>query len=54
MYLTEKMLLLKKYKLTMNDEASSIYGFMFSSKRNSKFSQTKFTLSQAACANTNP
>ena len=24
MYLIEKMLLLKKYKLTMNDEASSI------------------------------
>ena len=34
MYLIEKMLLLKKYKLTMNDEASSIYWFMFSSKGN--------------------
>lgn len=54
MYLIEKMLLLKKYKLTMNDEASSIYWFMFSSKGNSKVFQTKFTLSQAACANTNP
>lgn len=52
MYISEKMLLLKKYKLTMNDEASSIYGYMFISKRNSKFFQTKFTLSQAA--DTNP
>lgn len=53
MYLIEKMSL-KKYKLTMNDEASSIYGYTFISKGNSKFFQTKFTLSQAACANTNP
>lgn len=55
MYLIEKMLSLKKYKLTMNDEASSSYGYMFISKGNSKFFHTnKFTLSQAACANTNP
>ena len=41
MYLIEKMLSLKKSKLTMNVEASSIYGYMFISQTNSKFFQTK-------------